>query len=262
MAVICIDRSGPYLIIVLATGLMGALAGRLADPIAGLAVGALIGIGWGLLVGWMAAWLNRREGWAWKFADRSVLLAVLAATTLFGGSLFAMMLYGPALSDPEMVLGLMRPPLKGGLTFFLIFNTLMEWLVISAALYLNWHLPRRRALIAAGALLYYAARAWTYVYFVPNIFACMTTPAGAALSAELTGRVREWVLLSWIRTGIDGLLAVLFLLAAAMPGALDGGDGHPVAASCPSAAEPGAAADGGRATSFVLFQASQRSRSC
>jgi hypothetical protein len=61
----------------------------------------------------------------------------------------------------------------------------------------------------------------------------MTTPAGAALSAELTGRVREWVLLSWIRTGIDGLLAVLFLLAATTPGALNGGDGHAVAASCP-----------------------------
>jgi len=70
-----------------------------------------------------------------------------------------MMLYGPALSDPEMILVLMRPPWQGGLTFFLIFNTLMEWLVIPAALSLNWQLPRRRALIAAGALLYYAARA-------------------------------------------------------------------------------------------------------
>lgn len=136
-------------------------------------------------------------------------------------------------SERKQVVISSGPSLKGGLTFFLIFNTLMEWLVISAALSLNWHLPRRRALIAAGALLYYAARAWTYVYFVPNIFEFMTTPAGAALSAELTGRVREWVLLSWIRTGIDGLLAVLFLLAAATPGALNGGDGHAVAASCP-----------------------------
>ena len=81
--------------------------------------------------------------------------------------------------------------------------------------------------------MYYAARAWTYVYFVPNIFAFMTTPAGAVLSAELTGRVREWVLLSWLRTGIDGVLAVLFLLAAATAGALDGGDGEAAATSCP-----------------------------
>jgi hypothetical protein len=233
MAMLYRGRFGLYLIIVPATGLMGALAGRLANPIAGWAVGALIGMGWGLLVGWMAGWLNRREGWAWKIADQSVWLAVLAATSLFGGSLFAMMLYGPALSDPETVFVLMRPPLKGGLTFFLIFNTLMEWLVIPAVLSLNWHLSRRRALIAAGALLYYAARAWTYVYFVPNIFAFMATPAGAALSAELIGRVRAWVLLSWIRTGIDGVLAVLFLFAAATPGALDRGDGHAVAAACP-----------------------------
>ena len=61
----------------------------------------------------------------------------------------------------------------------------------------------------------------------------MTTPAGAVLSAELTGRVRKWVLLSWLRTGIDGVLAVLFLLAAATPGALDGGDGEAAATSCP-----------------------------
>src|SRR5262249_59849343 len=47
----------------------------------------------------------------------------------------------------------MRPPMKGGFTFFLIFNTLMEWLVIPAAVYLNWHLSQRRILIVAGALL-------------------------------------------------------------------------------------------------------------
>src|SRR5262249_60555074 len=62
---------------------------------------------------------HRRAGSGRKMADRSGLLAVLAATTLFGGSLFAMLLYGPALSDPEMVLVLMRPPWQGGLTFFL-----------------------------------------------------------------------------------------------------------------------------------------------
>jgi len=60
----------------------------------------------------------------------------------------------------------------------------------------------------------------------------MTTPVGVALSAELAGRVRAWVLLSWIRTGIDGLLAVFFLLAATS-GALDGDDGHSAAASGP-----------------------------
>jgi hypothetical protein len=60
-------------------------------------------------------------------ADRSVWLAVLAATILFGGSLFAMMLYGSALSDPEMGLVLMRPPWQGGFTFFRYRLILFVW---------------------------------------------------------------------------------------------------------------------------------------
>jgi hypothetical protein len=210
-----LDRLGPYLIIVPATAAIGALGARLAGSDAAVVIGAVVGLGWGLLVGWVAGWLSRQEAWGPKLADRSVFLAVLAAATLFGGSLFAMMLYAPALSEPQTVLAIMRPPMQGGFVFFLIFNTLMEWLAIPAALFLNWHLPRRRGLMVAGAVLYYAARAWTYLYFVPNIFEFMSTPAGSPLSTELVERVEVWVQLSWIRTIIDGLLALLFLLAAA-----------------------------------------------
>jgi hypothetical protein len=221
-----LDRFGPYVVIATATTLMGALAGRLADSVAGVAVGAVIGLAWGLLVGHVAAWLSQRKGWQSKLANGSAFLAVLVAATLFGGSLFAMMLYGPALSDSEPTLVLMRPPFKGGFTFFLIFNTLMEWLLIPATLYLNWHLPHRITLIVAGAFLYYAARAWTYVYFVPCIFEFMTMPVGEAISVDVAGRVRAWVLLSWIRTAVDGLMAVLFLAAAAKPRGFDIGSGH------------------------------------
>jgi hypothetical protein len=165
-------------------------------------------------------------------ANRSAWLAVLAATTLFGGSLFAMMLYAAALSTPETVLLIMRPPMEGGFTFFLIFNTLMEWLVTPVTLYLNWHLPRRRTLIAARAVSYYAARIWTYVYFVPNIFEFMKTPAGGSLSADLVGRVTAWVQLSWIRTAIDGLMAVLFLLAASESCTLADSKDHSIGGQC------------------------------
>ena len=215
-----LGRFGPYLFIVPVTTAIGALASTLAGSVAVVAIGAVIGLGWGVLVGRIAGWLSRREDRDLKLANRSMLLAVLAATTLFGGSLFAMMLYSAASSAPEIVLFLMRPPMKGGFTFFLIFNTLMEWLVIPAAVYLNWHLSQRRILIVAGALLYYAARVWTYLYFVPNIFEFMATSTGGPLSAELVNRVTRWVNLSWVRTTIDGLTAVLFLVAASKAGAL------------------------------------------
>jgi hypothetical protein len=208
-----LDRLGPYLFVVPATTALGAVASSLAGSIAVIAIGAATGLGWGLLVGRIAGWLTRREDRALILANGSVLIATLIATTLFGGSLFAMLLYAAA-AAPEVMLFLMRPPLKGGFTFFLIFNTLMEWLVIPAALYLNWHLSQRRILVVAGALLYYAARAWTYLYFVPGVFEFMATSPGGTLAADLVSRVTRWVDLSWIRAAIDGVTAVLFLVAA------------------------------------------------
>jgi hypothetical protein len=209
-----LGRFGPYLFIVPATTAIGAVSSTLAGSVGVVAIGALVGVGWGVLLGRIAGWLRGREDRDLKLANRSMFLAVLVATTLFGGSLFAMTLYAAASAAPETMLFLMRPPMKGGFTFFLIFNALMEWLVIPAAVYLNWHLSQRRVLIVAGALLYYAARVWTYLYFVPNIFEFMATSAAGPLSAELMNRVTRWVNLSWVRAAIDGLTAVLFLVAA------------------------------------------------
>jgi hypothetical protein len=211
-------RFGPYLVIAPAMTALAAFASALTGSVGAVAIGAGIGLAWSLLVGWLSGWIGQRAGWERPLANGSVFGAVLAATTLFGGSLYAMMLMAPVLSSPDIVLGFMRPPVAAGFTFFVIFNSLMEWVVIPTALYLNWRMPRRRTLIIVAAVLYYGARVWTYVYFVPTIFDFMTLPAGEPLSAELVGRVTWWVNLSWIRTAIDGLMALLFLLAASRPG--------------------------------------------
>lgn len=42
------------------------------------------------------------------------------------------------------------------------------------------------------------------------------TPAQLT-SAAVVEDVRQWILLSWTRTGVDGLLFVLLLLAVAVP---------------------------------------------
>jgi len=54
------------------------------------------------------------------------------------------------------------------------------------------------------------------------IFEFMTMPASGALSVGLVGWVTEWVHLSWIRTIIDGMMALFFLVAVAKTGALEG----------------------------------------
>ena len=109
-AVTRLGRFGPYLFVVPATTAIGALASTLAGSVAVIAIGAMVGLGWGVLVGRIAGWLSRRKDGDLKLANRSMLLAVLTATTLFGGSLFAMMLYAAASSAREIVLFLMRPP--------------------------------------------------------------------------------------------------------------------------------------------------------
>ena len=148
---------------------------------------------------------------------RWLFVAAFIATTLFGGSLFAMLLY-VASPTPENILTLMRPPFKGGFAFFVTFNSLMEWLVIPVAVFLNWNYPRRRPFLVACAVLFYLSRAWTYIYFVPQIFQFMAVPAGASISPEVANGVAKWVNLSWIRYASDGVVAVLFLRAVSEPG--------------------------------------------
>jgi len=204
----------PIFSVVSATTTIGALSGgALASSAAAVAIGALVGLTWGLIVGRTADWLGRRAGWGQALATWSLYLGALVATILFGGALFQMMLYASALSVPETLLGLMRPPLGGGFTFFVVFNSLMEWLLLPTILYLNWHLATRRRLIIASAILYYLSRAWTYLYFVPRIFEFMEVSTGGPLSADLVSQMIQWVNLSWIRAANDGVVAVLLLLA-------------------------------------------------
>jgi hypothetical protein len=203
-------RFKPYIIVTFATTLIGALGSSLGGPIAAI-IGAIVGLGWGIGVGILSAWLVRR--WP-SISRRWLFIGAFIAATLFGGSLFAMLLY-VASPTPENILALMRPPWKGGFTFFVIFNSLMEWLVIPLALFLNWQYPRRRPLLITCAVLFYLSRLWSYVYFVPQIFRFMQIQTIAPISGKVASDVLKWVNLSWIRCAIDVVVAILFLRATA-----------------------------------------------
>jgi hypothetical protein len=89
-------------------------------------------------------------------------------------------------------------------------------------LLLNWHIPKRRTLIVIAAVVYYAMRVWTYVYFVPNIFEFGAIPPEGPFSAEVVERFRIWVNLSWLRFGFDISTNLFFLLSAFVPVLPDG----------------------------------------
>jgi hypothetical protein len=151
---------------------------------------------------------NRKQ----QLENPALYLSTFVALTLFGGSLFAMMLYASA-TDAASILTLIRSPFKGGFTFFVIFNSSLELFLLPATLILNWRNPTRRKPLLCGAILYYCARAWTYIYFVPMIFKLMAVPTSALVPQELASEVMKWVNLSWIRCAIDGNLAALLLFA-------------------------------------------------
>ena len=152
-----------------------------------------------------------------KRANCWLYVSAFVAATLFGGSLFAMMLYAAASTSPQSLLLFIRPPFKGGFTFFVIFNSLMEWLLLPGALFLNWRIPARRNLLIIGAILYYSSRCWTYAYFVPAIFRFMNLPADSSLSPDVASEIMRWVKLSWIRCAVDGVLSCLLLYATSKP---------------------------------------------
>lgn len=203
------NRFSSFLFVVPALILIGALGCSLGGPVATIICG-VAGLVWGILAGLGSTSASRR--WP-SLPRRCVYFGSFIAGTLFGGTLFAMLLY-VASPTSENILALMRPPFKGGFTFFAIFNSLMEWLVIPVALFTNWSHPRRRPLLVVCAVLFYLSRAWTYVYFVPQIFHFLTIEPGGSISPDVASAILKWVNLSWIRCAIDGVVATLFLRAA------------------------------------------------
>jgi hypothetical protein len=93
-------------------------------------------------------------------------------------------------------------PVHAGITLFLI-----------AALVATWqHASVRRALLV-GTAAYAGMRIWSGLFFIPEMLAFQQLPLDTPPSAELSGRVAQWVALTWWREPLDVASFVSFLLA-------------------------------------------------
>jgi hypothetical protein len=218
------DRRDPFLVVVPATTVIGALGATALGSVTAALLGAVSGLGWGLLLGFITTRLARRESSRPGLANVSVFLATLCSGMLAGGALLEMMLLSAGLGTSSTTFTMIHPPFGGSFSLFIItMNSLMEWLLIPAALFLNWHIPKRRTLIVIAAAAFYAMRVWSYIYFVPNIFEFGALPPDGPFSAEVVERFRMWVNLNWIRIAIQEILTfLLFLLAAFVPASATG----------------------------------------
>jgi hypothetical protein len=211
-------RLGPFLVVGPALSVVGGLGFSALGGFGAALIAGGVGLGWALLLGFIATRLSRRESRRPALANVSVFFATLGSGLMAGGALLEMTLLSAGLGTPSTTFTMIHPPFGGSFNLFIItLNSLMEWLLIPAALFLNWHIPRRRTLIVIAAVVYYAMRVWSYIYFVPNIFEFGALPPDGPFSAEVVERFRIWVNLSWLRFGVDLSTNVLFVLAAFVP---------------------------------------------
>jgi len=217
-------RLGPFLVVVPALVIIGGLGFSMLGGLGAALVAGGVGLGWALVLGFIAMQLARRESRRAAFANASVFLATLGAGLMAGGALLEMMLLSAGLDTPSTTFTIVHPPYGGSFNLFIItLNSLIEWLLIPVALFLNWHIPKRRTFIVIAAAAFYAMRVWSYIYFVPNIFEFGALPPDGPFSAEIVERFRLWVNLSWFRFGLQDVLTfLLFLLAAFVPASSSG----------------------------------------
>jgi len=206
-------RLGPYLVAVPVTTItfsLASLALRLGAP--GVIGGAVVGFVWGLSLGLVAGRLGRREGWRPRLADAPVSLAVVASGLLIGGGLMYGLLMEAALREPSTTYATLSAMMRPAVPYFIAVNTLMEAFVVPLAVYWNWHVPRRRTLIAVAVAAYFAMRVWSYLTYAPARLDISTRPLSAAEA--------EWFR-ETLRTDYRGVLNVIthvaFILAAFVP---------------------------------------------
>jgi hypothetical protein len=221
---------GPFLVVVPALVVVGGLGFSTLGGVGAALIAGGVGLGWGLFLGFIARRLARSESRRAALANASVFLATLGAALMAGGSLLQQMLLSAGLGAPSTTFTMIHPPFGDSFNLFIItLNSLMEWLLMPVALFLNWHIPKRRTFIVIAASAFYAMRVWTYVYFVPNIFEFGALPPDGPFSAEIVERFRIWVNLSWLRFAIQDILPyLLFLLAAFVPASASGNFRKPI----------------------------------
>jgi hypothetical protein len=153
-----------------------------------------------------------------KLATVALFLAALLAAMALGGSFYEALVVYPAWSaaPPASLALLQGPHAVDSAGFWILVHVAFE-IALVAALALNWRAPRRRTLLLAGLGVHIVMRAWTFLYFVPEITHFMAAAPGGPYSPELAARVSLWGTLGWARRALIAATSLLVLLALITP---------------------------------------------
>ncbi len=205
----------PLWLVVPASTIVFALGWSNLAGMAGALVGGIGGFVWALVLAYLVRLLVRTERWQVRLGTAAALTAAATLFTMMGGGAYENMLFATAIeTSPQWIPTITSGPLATQIIlYFIVLNSLMEVILVPLALLLNWPFPKRRAFVLAAALIFYALRIWTYLYFAPQYFDF----ASMALAPALIDQLKTRIVLDTARFVLQTAEAVLFVLAALVP---------------------------------------------
>jgi hypothetical protein len=172
---------------------------------------AIFGLVWGVVVMALAPRLVRRGAQAPGWAIAPLYLMCALAFMSLGGGIVSDLLSSTTQSDFEMA----RLPAFG--FYFASIHITFEWLLLPAALMLNWTDRPRRYLILVAGVSFYVMRMISAVYFAPTAMDWADLPADTIVSGDLEVEVQRWTTLNlWVRGPLQEWLVTALLVVATL----------------------------------------------
>lgn len=137
-------------------------------------------------------------------ANISLVVAVFSLALAVGGGFYEGVVINPQWSQsPPASFSLIQDTTGVPLQKFWIPAHVAISIAILLALFLNWRIPTRRTLIFVALGSYAVMRAWSFIYFIPEMLEFQKIALDSAKSDDLIGRVSKWKLLTYWRTPLD-----------------------------------------------------------
>ena len=147
-------------------------------------------------------------------AQWSLILLCFSMAGAFGGGLYEHIVVMPIWSAaPPSSFSIIQPDTGVPLQRFWIPIHAAITVFILLALYLTWSDNRVRRLLLLGLASYIVMRAWSALFFIPEMLKFQKIPLDAAPSAELSARVAKWTFWTWFREPLDMLSLLCSLLS-------------------------------------------------
>jgi hypothetical protein len=147
-------------------------------------------------------------------AQWSLILLCFSMAAAVGGGLYEHIILTPLWSkSPPSSFSIIQPPTGVPLQRFWIPVHAAITLFIILALVMTWSGVTVRRLLLVALVSYIVMRAWSGLFFIPEMLAFQKVPLDSAPSAELSARVAKWTLWTWFREPLDFISFLCSLLA-------------------------------------------------